>query len=214
MKHALIDLTQVENVEEKSHFLRPEFPLNNERRQQLIEEHFRSIMETLGLDLSDSNLKDTPRRVAKMFVKEIFRGLDPAEAPEITLFENTAGSREMVVVRDISVFSFCEHHFLPFTGKAHIAYFPGKFLAGLSKLNRLVDYYARRPQLQERLTHEIAAALKSALHTGDVAIMIEAKHMCVSLRGVRDESSDTRTVSFSGKFLDKAVRQEFLELTR
>jgi GTP cyclohydrolase IA len=172
--------------------------------------HFSEIMKTLGLDLNDDSLKGTPSRVAEMFVNEVFSGLDPANKPDITLFENKFGYRQMLVERDIKVHSFCEHHFVPIIGKAHVAYIPGEHVIGLSKLNRIVDYYARRPQVQERLTEQIAAELKDALKTEDVAVMIEADHMCVIMRGVKDEGSSTTTASYHGQFLEKEVRNEFI----
>lgn len=175
-----------------------------------IEEHFRAIMDVMGLDLEDDSLADTPRRVAKMFVKEIFTGLDPANKPNVSLFENKYQYRQMLLERDIKVHSFCEHHFLPIYGVAHVAYLPNRHVIGLSKLNRIVDYYARRPQVQERLTIQIAEELKSILQTDDVAVYIDAKHMCVQSRGIKHEASSTHTSEFSGRFLNENLRSEFL----
>lgn len=162
--------------------------------------HFQKIMETLGLDLDDDSLKDTPSRVAKMYVKEIFSGLDPEAFPAISLFENKYQYTEMLLEKDIQVYSCCEHHFIPFVGKAHVAYFPGKKVIGLSKLNRIVKYFSRRPQVQERLTMDIANCLKQTLQTEDVAVVIDAKHYCVAARGVEDSNSATVTSHFGGRF--------------
>jgi GTP cyclohydrolase I len=186
------------------------FELDDELKIELIEKHFRDIMLILGLDLEDESLKGTPHRVAKMYVKEIFSGLNPANKPSISLFDNAYRYRRMLVEKDISFHSNCEHHFVPFQGKAHIAYFPNGKVIGLSKLNRIVRYYARRPQVQERLTMQIANELKKALGTEDVAVMIDAEHMCVSARGVQDHSSSTITAEYSGQFENAAVRSEFL----
>ncbi len=195
--------------------LRPDaFMLDEEEKMDIIEDHFRAIMETLGLDLSDDSLKGTPRRVAKMFVKEIFSGLDPENKPSISLFENKYQYRQMLVERNITVKSFCEHHFLPITGVAHVAYFSTGEVIGLSKLNRIVEYYARRPQVQERLTMQIAQELKRVLKTDDVAVYIDARHMCVELRGAEHEHCSTVTTEYSGKFLNESVRAEFLQSIR
>lgn len=183
-------------------------------KMELIEKHFREIMLLLGLNLEDDSLKDTPRRVAKMYVKEIFKGLNPANKPKIQLFENKFNYNQMLVEKNIKVHSYCEHHFVPIIGKAHVAYLSNGEVIGLSKINRIVDYYARRPQIQERLTVEIAEELKSVLNTEDVAVVIEADHMCVALRGVEDDHSSTSTSSFHGKFKDSLVRQEFFQLIK
>lgn len=191
--------------------LRPDaFELDEELKIELIEKHFREIMLILGLDLDDDSLQGTPRRVAKMYVKEIFSGLNPANKPVLSLFANSYRYRRMLVEKNISFHSNCEHHFVPFHGRAHVAYIPNGRVIGLSKLNRIVRYYARRPQVQERLTVQIANELKQALGTDDVAITIEAEHMCVSTRGVQDHSSSTVTAEYSGRFNDTAVRDEFL----
>ncbi|MGH1435201.1 MAG: GTP cyclohydrolase I FolE [Lewinella sp.] len=187
------------------------FVRTDEEKMEIIEGHFREIMDTLGLDLTDDSLQDTPRRVAKMFVKEIFSGLNPKAKPNISLFENKYRYKQMLVEKDIKLHSFCEHHFLPIYGKAHIAYMANGNVIGLSKLNRIVEYYAKRPQVQERLTIQIAEELKSVLGTEDVAVYIEAYHMCVQSRGVQHEASVTSTSDYSGKFLNENVRQEFLQ---
>ncbi|MCG6188560.1 GTP cyclohydrolase I FolE [Maribellus maritimus] len=187
------------------------FVLSDKKKMEIIEDKFRDIMDTLGLDLTDDSLSGSPRRVAKMFVQEIFYGLDPKNKPAISVFENKFKYGEMLVEKDINMNSFCEHHFLPIVGKAHVAYFSSGQVIGLSKINRIVDYFARRPQVQERLTVQIASELKKILKTEDVAVVIDAKHMCVSCRGIRDESSTTVTAEYSGKFKDKSVREEFLK---
>ncbi|MEZ4987043.1 MAG: GTP cyclohydrolase I FolE [Saprospiraceae bacterium] len=191
------------------------FDRSDDEKMAIIAHHFHAIMETLGLDMEDDSLQDTPKRVAKMFVKEIFYGLDPANMPKISLFENRYGYGQMLVERDIKLHSFCEHHFLPIYGKAHVAYIAGDQVIGLSKLNRIVDYYARRPQVQERLTIQIAEALKKSLKTEHVAVFIEASHMCVQARGVKHEESLTTTAEYSGRFLeDVQLRNEFLQTIR
>jgi GTP cyclohydrolase I len=167
-------------------------------------------METLGLDLKDDSLKDTPKRVAKMYVKEIFSGLSPKNKPKISLFENKYGYTKMLVEKDITVYSNCEHHFVPIIGKAHVAYIPSKQVIGLSKINRIVQYYAKRPQVQERLTMEIGNALKEIFKHNDVAVVIEADHLCVASRGVNDTCSSTFTSFFSGKFENENLKNEFL----
>jgi GTP cyclohydrolase I len=186
------------------------FELDDELKIELIEKHFKEIMQILGLDLSDDSLKGTPHRVAKMYVKEIFSGLNPANAPEVKLFENKYQYKNMLVEKSISFHSLCEHHFVPIIGKAHVAYIPNGKVVGLSKLNRIVRYFARRPQVQERMTIQIANMLKEALGTNDVAVLIEADHMCVASRGVQDVTSNTITTEYSGKFLDVKTREEFL----
>ncbi|MBL8001423.1 MAG: GTP cyclohydrolase I FolE [Flavobacteriales bacterium] len=189
--------------------MRPDaFLLSPEQKVERIARHFQGIMETLGLDLSDDSLQGTPRRVARMFVNEVFSGLDPENKPAPTLFANKFGYKGMLVERDITVHSFCEHHFVPIIGKATVAYFSSGQVVGLSKLDRIVKYYAARPQVQERLTEQIAAELKLVLDTQDVAVVIDAEHMCVKLRGVKDECSSTVTSHFSGRFEDPEVRNE------
>lgn len=192
--------------------MRPDaFEKSDEEKMEIIEEHFEEIMNTLGLDLTDDSLQGTPHRVAKMFVKEIFGGLNPANMPKISVFENKYKYDEMLVEREISLNSTCEHHFLPIVGKAHVAYISSGQVIGLSKINRIVDHFARRPQVQERLTVQIADELKRVLNTEDVAVVIDAKHLCVSSRGIQDESSSTLTASYSGKFKEVATREEFLK---
>ena len=190
------------------------FKIDDELKIELIEKNFREIMNILGLDLSDESLKDTPKRVAKMYVKEIFRGLNPDNKPQPTLFENKFKFNEMLVERDITIYSYCEHHFVPITGKAHIAYFPKNHVIGLSKLNRIAQFYAKRPQVQERLTIQIANELKETLQTDDIAVIVDADHMCVASRGVNDVNSSTVTSSYSGKFLNDETKKEFLSHTR
>ncbi len=192
--------------------MRPDaFMLDADEKIQIIEGHFRAIMETLGLDLNDDSLKGTPKRVAKMFVSEIFSGLNPENKPSISLFDNKYRYRQMLVERNITLKSFCEHHFLPITGVAHVAYYSSGEVIGLSKLNRIVEYYARRPQVQERLTIQIAHEMKRVLNTEDVAVYIDAKHMCVELRGAEHEHCSTVTAEYSGKFLNENIRAEFLQ---
>ncbi len=186
------------------------FAMDDEEKIELIEKHFRHIMEIVGLDLTDDSLNGTPKRVAKMFVSEIFSGLNPENKPSITLFENKYKYNQMLVEKDITLFSNCEHHFVPIYGKAHVAYISSGKVIGLSKLNRIVDYYAKRPQVQERLTMQIANELKLALDTEDVAVVIDAQHMCVHSRGIKDSGSSTITASYSGKFEDEITKKEFL----
>lgn len=175
-----------------------------------IESHFRQIMETLGLDLLDDSLCDTPKRVAKMYVKEIFGGLRQDKMPSCSTFENKYAYHQMLVEKNISLYSTCEHHFLPIVGKAQVAYIPNKKVIGLSKINRLVEYYSKRPQTQERLTLEIVNSLQDALQTFDVACLIDAKHLCVNSRGIKDVDSSTVTYELGGKFReDQKIREEF-----
>jgi GTP cyclohydrolase I len=191
--------------------LRPDaFELENSTKKKLIEGHFREIMNILGLDLNDDSLKGTPARVAKMYVEEIFSGLDPKNKPQIALFENKYKYKEMLVEKDITFYSNCEHHFVPIIGKAHVAYISNGQVIGLSKINRIVQYFAKRPQVQERLTVQIANELKQMLNTEDVAVVIDAAHLCVSSRGVQDINSQTVTSHYSGKFNTDEKRKEFL----
>ena len=185
------------------------FALDEDSKIELIARHFEEIMKILGLDLDDDSLRGTPMRVAKMYVKEIFYGLDPDKKPDIQMFENKFSYKEMLVEKDIKVQSYCEHHFVPIIGKAHVAYISNGHVIGLSKINRIVDYFARRPQIQERLTVQIAEELKKILKTEDVAVVIEADHMCVSLRGIQDQHSNTLTSSYHGKFRDPETKKEF-----
>ena len=187
------------------------FEQSDEAKITAISNHFQAIMQELGLDLTDDSLAGTPRRVAKMFVQEWFKGLNPEHRPEVRLFENRYEYQQLLVERDITLFSCCEHHFVPIIGKAHVAYLPGKHVVGLSKLNRVVQYYARRPQVQERLTRQVAEHLRQSLGTDDVAVLIEADHLCVMSRGVNDNSSSTITSEYGGRFLqDTDLRNEFL----
>ncbi|MCC5906776.1 MAG: GTP cyclohydrolase I FolE [Balneolaceae bacterium] len=187
------------------------FELSESEKIELIEEQFANIMHTLGLDLNDESLKGTPHRVAKMYVKEIFNGLNPDNKPTARKFGNKYKYDDMVVVKDINVTSFCEHHFLPFIGKAHVAYISSGKVIGLSKINRIVDYFARRPQVQERLTLQIADEMNEALETEDVAVFIDCKHLCVSTRGIKDRESSTVTTQYRGKFQTKKAQQRFID---
>jgi len=186
--------------------------LTSYKKKQKIEGYFRKIMETLGLDLTDDSLKDTPRRVAKMYVDEVFSGLLPENFPKATVIENKFAYHEPLIVINITLNSNCEHHFIPIVGVAHIAYIPQGKVIGLSKLNRIVQYYSKRPQVQERLNEQIAAKLKELLETDDVAVVIDAVHTCVRTRGVQDSSSITRTMSLSGEFTEAPLEaKQFLE---
>ncbi|QKG52079.1 GTP cyclohydrolase I FolE [Hymenobacter sp. BRD67] len=187
------------------------FARTDDEKITAISGHFHAIMQELGLDLTDDSLAGTPRRVAKMFVQEWFKGLNPEHRPEVRLFDNRYQYQQLLIERDITLFSCCEHHFVPIIGKAHIAYLPGEHVVGLSKLNRVVQYYARRPQVQERLTRQVAEHLRQSLGTDDVAVLIEADHLCVMSRGVNDTSSSTITSEYGGRFLeDSTLRNEFL----
>ena len=185
------------------------FDIPNNEKKEIIAEHFRAIMETLGLDMDDDSLMGTPYRVAKMYVEEIFHGLNPENKPKIALFENKYQYNEMLVEKNITFYSNCEHHFVPIIGKAHIAYISSGKVIGLSKINRIVDYFARRPQVQERLTNQIGNELKDILETEDVAVVIDAKHLCVSSRGIKDDTSTTTTSFYSGKFKSSSAKKEF-----
>jgi len=187
------------------------FDLTDDEKMDAIEVHFKEIMDIIGLDLSDDSLRGTPKRVAKMFVKEIFSGLNPKSKPAISLFENKFQYKEMLVEKGIKLHSFCEHHFLPIYGKAHIAYIAADKVIGLSKLNRVVEYFARRPQVQERLTVQIAEELKKILGTEDVAVYLEAKHMCVQMRGIQHDDCVTVTSDYGGAFQKDNVKNEFLQ---
>lgn len=198
----------------KSYAGRSKGCLNDNEKIKVIAEHFKVIMETLGLDMTDDSLKDTPGRVAKMYVKEIFSGLNPENNPGISLFENKYMYNKMLVEKDITLYSYCEHHFVPIVGKVHVAYFSKGKVIGLSKINRLVQYYAKRPQVQERITVQVAEALKKAIGTEDVAVVIDAVHMCVTSRGIKDTNSSTITAQYSGKFLNEGTKNEFLLLIK
>jgi GTP cyclohydrolase IA len=187
------------------------FKMDDSEKMRRIAGHFREIMDVLGLDLTDDSLSGTPERVAKMFVKETFSGLDPKNKPEIKLFDNKYKYTQMLIEKNITLYSNCEHHFVPIIGKAHVAYISSGKVIGLSKLNRIVQYYSRRPQVQERLTMHIANELKKVLETEDVAVVIDAVHLCVSSRGIKDISSSTITAEYSGKFLEEATKAEFLK---
>lgn len=188
------------------------FDMKDERKIELIEQHFREIMHVLGLDLNDDSLKGTPKRVAKMFVNEVFAGLDPKNMPKVKLFENKYKYNEMLVEKDITCFSHCEHHFVPIYGRAHVAYISNGYVIGLSKINRIVQYYSSRPQVQERLTMQIGHALTEILGTEDVAVIIDAHHMCVSSRGIKDVNSNTVTSFYGGVFdREEERRIEFLQ---
>ena len=187
------------------------FVLNNDEKIERIKANVREILLTLGLDLDDDSLQGTPNRVAKMFVNEIFGGLQPKLKPKSSTFKNKYKYGEMLVEKNITLYSTCEHHLLPIVGKAHIAYISNGTVVGLSKMNRIVDYYAKRPQVQERLNIQIVRELQKVLDTADVACVIDAKHLCVNSRGIRDVESSTVTAEYGGKFKDEAVRHEFLE---
>ena len=187
------------------------FELDDQAKIEAIKKDMYSIMHTLGLDLTDDSLKGTPNRVAKMFVKEIFGGLNPESKPKASTFDNKYKYGEMLVEKNITLYSTCEHHFLPIVGKAHIAYISKGNVIGLSKMNRIVEYFSKRPQVQERLTIQIVRELQKALGTDDVACVIDAKHLCVNSRGIKDVASSTVTSEFGGKFKELAVRREFID---
>ncbi|MES2484529.1 MAG: GTP cyclohydrolase I FolE [Bacteroidota bacterium] len=187
------------------------FDMSDDDKIALIKKDVESILITLGMDLTDDSLKGTPNRVAKMFVKEIFGGLNPAKKPGSSTFENHYKYGEMLVEKNITVYSTCEHHLLPIVGRAHVAYISSGNVVGLSKMNRIVDYFAKRPQVQERLTMQIVQELKKVLNTEDVACVIDAKHLCVNSRGIRDIESSTVTSEFGGRFKEDSVRREFLD---
>lgn len=176
------------------------FKISDHKKKEKIASLFKEIMDVMGLDLTDDSLQGTPERVAKMYIDEIFSGLNPANKPKVALFDNKYKYNQMLVEKNITFYSNCEHHFVPIIGKAHVAYISSGKVIGLSKLNRIVQYYAKRPQVQERLTNQIAEELKAVLKTEDVAVIIDAKHLCVSSRGVKDDTSSTVTSYFGGKF--------------
>ena len=188
------------------------FDKSDEEKRQIIQDHFKAIMETLCLDLNDDSLRGTPERVAEMMVDEIFAGLHPDRMPRMSTFENKYQYGEMLVEKNIVVYSTCEHHFLPIVGRAHLAYISKGRVIGLSKMNRLVDYFAKRPQVQERMTRQIVGAMQQALGTDDVACVVDAKHLCVNSRGIRDIDSSTVTAEYGGRFREESVKQEFLQL--
>jgi len=186
------------------------FEISDEQKIESIRKDVENILNTLGMDLTDDSLKGTPNRVAKMFVKEIFGGLNPSKKPKASTFDNNYKYGEMLVEKNITLYSTCEHHLLPIIGRAHIAYISNGSVVGLSKMNRIVDYYAKRPQVQERLTMQIVQELQRVLGTEDVACVIDAKHLCVNSRGIRDIESSTVTSEFGGKFKQEQTRREFL----
>ena len=187
------------------------FVLSDQEKIDRIQDNVRDIMLTLGLDLTDDSLQGTPKRVAKMFVKEIFGGLHPDRKPKSSTFDNKYKYGEMLVEKNIVVYSTCEHHLLPIVGRAHVAYISNGKVVGLSKMNRIVDYYAKRPQVQERMNIQIVKELQRVLGTDDVACVIDAKHLCVNSRGIRDIESSTVTAEYGGKFKEESVRREFLD---
>jgi GTP cyclohydrolase I len=187
------------------------FALSDEEKIDRIAVHFAEIMDILGLDRNDDSLSGTPKRVAKMYVKEIFSGLNPKNFPDIKLFDNKYNYQQMLVEKNILFYSNCEHHFVPIIGKAHVAYISSGKVIGLSKINRIVQHFAKRPQVQERLTVQIAEAMKKVMETEDVAVIIDATHLCVSSRGVKDVNSSTVTSYFSGQFEKEDKRNEFLK---
>lgn len=188
------------------------FAKSDDEKIESIQHHFSKIMEELGLDLTDDSLSGTPYRFAKMYVKELFYGLNPKNKPKLSVFENKYEYKKMLIEQNITIDSSCEHHFLPIVGYAHVAYIPQKKVIGLSKINRLVDYYARRPQVQERLVLQILNDLQEALGTEDVIVSVTAKHLCVSSRGIKDQSSFTTTLEYGGRFSETDIRNEFLKI--
>ncbi|WP_293873007.1 GTP cyclohydrolase I FolE [Flavobacterium sp.] len=190
------------------------FILNDDEKITAIKKDVESILKTLGMDLTDDSLKGTPNRVAKMFVKEIFGGLNPNKKPSSSTFKNHYKYGEMLVEKNITLYSTCEHHLLPIVGRAHVAYISNGTVVGLSKMNRIVDYFAKRPQVQERLTMQIVQELQIVLNTNDVACVIDARHLCVNSRGIRDIESSTVTSEFGGKFKEEQTRREFLDYIR
>lgn len=187
------------------------FVLSDKEKIERIQENVKDILLTLGMDLEDDSLKGTPKRVAKAFVKELFMGLDPKNKPSASTFDNNYNYGEMLVEKNIVVYSTCEHHLLPIVGRAHVAYISNGKVIGLSKMNRIVEYFAKRPQVQERLTMQVVQAMQEALGTEDVACVIDAKHLCVNSRGIKDIESSTVTSEFGGKFKNKETKQEFLD---
>ncbi len=187
------------------------FDISDDQKIELIKKDVENILATLGMDLTDDSIKGTPNRVAKMFVKEIFGGLNPNKKPNSSTFENNYNYGEMLVEKNITLYSTCEHHLLPIIGKAHVAYISNGSVVGLSKMNRIVDYFAKRPQVQERLTMQIVEELQKVLNTDDVACVIDAKHLCVNSRGIRDTESSTVTAEYGGKFKNEETRREFLD---
>jgi GTP cyclohydrolase I len=187
------------------------FDISDDEKIERIKKDVQNILSTLGMDLTDDSLRGTPNRVAKMFVKEIFGGLNPAKKPNASTFENSYKYGEMLVEKNITLYSTCEHHLLPIIGRAHVAYISNGRVVGLSKINRIVEFYSKRPQVQERLTMQIVQELQIALGTQDVACIIDAKHLCVNSRGIKDIESSTVTSEFGGKFKEEQTRRELLE---
>ena len=187
------------------------FDISDDQKIELIKKDVENILATLGMDLTDDSIKGTPNRVAKMFVKEIFGGLNPDKKPNSSTFDNNYKYGEMLVEKNITLYSTCEHHLLPIIGKAHVAYISNGTVVGLSKMNRIVDYFSKRPQVQERLTMQIVEELQKVLNTDDVACVIDAKHLCVNSRGIRDTESSTVTAEYGGKFKNEETRREFLD---
>lgn len=187
------------------------FELSDQEKIEKIEKSVKDILYTIGMDLKDESMKGTPKRVAKAFVNELFMGLDPKNKPKASTFENNYKYGEMLVEKNIVVYSTCEHHLLPIIGRAHVAYISQGRVIGLSKMNRIVEYYAKRPQVQERLTMQIVKAMQEAMGTQDVACVIDAKHLCVNSRGIKDIESSTVTAEFGGKFKEKETKREFLD---
>lgn len=210
-------MSKIEEIGDDHHFTSLEnpmradaFKISDSEKIEIIAKHFEGIMNTLGLDLTDDSLSGTPLRVAKMYVEEIFSGLNPANEPAVSLFENNYKYDGMLVEKDIELFSKCEHHFVPIVGKVHVAYFAKNNVIGLSKINRIVQHFAKRPQVQERLTMQITNKLQEVLGTEDVAVVIDAKHFCVAMRGVKDTKSTTVTAQFKGRFAEMDAKSEFL----
>ncbi|PQB07114.1 GTP cyclohydrolase I FolE [Polaribacter filamentus] len=192
--------------------IRPDaFDISDEEKIKKIEESVKDILNTLGMDLTDDSLQGTPKRVAKAFVNELFMGLNPKNMPKPSTFENNYSYGEMLVEKNIVVYSTCEHHLLPIIGRAHVAYISDGKVIGLSKMNRIVEYFSKRPQVQERLTMQVVQAMQEALGTQDVACVIDAKHLCVNSRGIKDIESSTITAEFGGKFKEKDTKREFLD---
>jgi GTP cyclohydrolase I len=188
------------------------FAKSEDEKIESIQFHFQKIMEELGLDLTDDSLSGTPYRVAKMYVKELFYGLNPENKPHLSIFDNKYGYNKMLIEKDITFNSSCEHHFLPIVGKVHIGYISSGKVIGLSKMNRIVDYYGRRPQVQERMTKQIFTELKNVLKTDSVIVVVEAEHLCVSSRGVNDKNSLTITMEYDGEFISLETRDTFVKL--
>ena len=192
--------------------IRPDaFDLSDKEKIARIEASVKDILHTLGMDLTDDSLQGTPKRVAKAFINEMFMGLDPKNKPKASTFDNNYNYGEMLVEKNIVVYSTCEHHLLPIIGRAHVAYISDGKVIGLSKMNRIVEYFSKRPQVQERLTMQIVQAMQEALGTQDVACVIDAKHLCVNSRGIKDIESSTVTSEFGGKFKEKETKKEFLQ---